>query len=192
MDSVGILGGTFDPVHHGHLITALSILEKRELDKIIFIPCYISPHKQEQKSSKGEDRLNMLNSALENIEMFETSDYELKKGGVSYTYDTLLELNKKYRHMELIIGFDNLIDFDTWKNPEGILNLAKVLVMSRKVDDKSIQMNEYFNNTIFVETSTIEISSTEIRERVKRGLPIDFFVPQTVRDYIINHHLYSG
>lgn len=192
MDSVGILGGTFDPVHNGHLITAQSILEKRKLDKIIFIPCYISPHKRDQKSSNSQDRLNMLKLALSNIDRFEVSDYEINKGGVSYTYDTLLMLSEHYNNIDLIIGYDNLISFNTWKNPDGILDLANLVVMSRKVDKKTIEKNEYFDAAEFVETPTIEVSSTEIRERVMNGLPIDFWVPSSVKDYIYENDLYNG
>ncbi len=186
---IGILGGTFDPVHNGHLITAQYVLEKRNLDKIIFIPCYISPHKTELISSSAEHRLNMVKLAIDNIPYFDYSDYELKAEGVSYSYNTLLYLSEKYESLELIIGYDNLLVFDKWYQPDEIIRLASLVVMKRKTDIEE-KRNRFFEKAVLLDTPTIEISSTDIRERVKNNLPIDFLVPESVKKYINETNLY--
>ena len=187
---VGIFGGTFDPVHIGHIITTRFVLEKRGLDKIIFIPCNISPLKTSVESSFPIHRLNMLKLAIEDIPQFEFSDYEINKGDVSYTYDTLLEMKKYYEHLELIIGFDNLIVFDKWKNPDKIFEIANVVAMKRNTETEIKIAHKYFDKTIVLDTPTIEISSTEIRERVTKKLPVDYLVPEKVKEYILTNGLY--
>jgi len=191
MKPVGILGGSFDPIHLGHLLTSYDVLEKRNLEKIIFIPCHISPHKTNQKPTKDFHRLNMVNLAIEPYPYFESYDYEIRKGDVSYTYNTLVELKKSYDQIELIIGFDNLIVFDKWYRPDDILKLAKVVVMKREIDNIPIKHNKYFNSVILLETALIDISSTEIRERVKNSASIDYLVSSNVKEYIFKHGLYK-
>jgi nicotinate-nucleotide adenylyltransferase len=191
MKPVGILGGSFDPIHLGHLITSYDVLEKRNLEKIIFVPCHISPHKTDQRPTEDNHRLNMVNLAIEQYPYFESSDYEIRKGDVSYTYNTLLELKKSYDQLELIIGFDNLIVFDKWHRPDDILQLATVVVMKREIDNIPVKHNKYFDSVILLETTQIDISSTEIREHVKNGASIDYLVPSKVKEYISTHSLYK-
>jgi len=191
MKPVGILGGSFDPIHLGHLLTSYDVLEKRNLEKIIFVPCHISPQKTNQKPTEDLHRLNMVNLAIEQYPYFESSDYEIRKGDISYTYNTLVELKKSYDQLELIIGFDNLIVFDKWYRPDDILQLATVVVMKREIDNIPIKHNKYFNSVILLETTLIDISSTEIRERVKNGESIDYLVPTKVKEYISQHGLYK-
>jgi nicotinate-nucleotide adenylyltransferase len=191
MSKVGIFGGTFDPIHLGHLITAQSVKEIRDLDRIIFIPAFISPHKTDAKPSSPEDRLKMIKLAVESISFFDYSDIEIKKGGVSYTVDTLRELKKKYDKLEFIIGYDNIFTFHTWKEPDEILKLAKMIVLKRKSSHPPQFEDKYYHQAVFVQTRGIEISATDIRERVKNGLPINFLVPPKVMEYIYNHKLYT-
>ena len=191
MKPVGIFGGSFDPIHLGHLITSYDVLEKRNLEKIIFVPCHISPHKTDQKPTEDFHRLNMVNLALEQYAFFESCDYEILKGDISYTYNTLLELKKTYDKLELIIGFDNLLVFDKWHRPDDILNLAEVIVMKREVDNIPKTHNKYFNLVTLLETTLIDISSTDIRERVKNNLSLDYLVPTKVKEYISTHGLYK-
>ena len=191
MSKVGIFGGTFDPIHLGHLITAQSVREIRNLDKIIFIPAFISPHKSEVKTSSPEDRLNMIKLSVNDISFFDYSDMEIKKGGVSYTVDTLRELKKQYEELEFIIGYDNIFSFHTWKDPDEILKLAKIIVLKRKSSHPPPFKDEYYRQAVFVETRGIEISATDIRERVKNEMPINFLVPLNVMEYIYNHKLYT-
>jgi nicotinate-nucleotide adenylyltransferase len=190
MSKIGIFGGTFDPIHMGHLITAQSVREIRGLDKIIFIPAYISPHKTDIKASSSEHRLNMIKIAIEDVPFFEFSDIEIKKGGISYTVDTLRELKKEYDEIEFIIGYDNIFSFHKWKDPDEILKLAKIIVLKRKSSQPPPFEDKYYHQAVFVQTRGIEISATDIRERVKHNQPVHFLVPQKVKDYIYEHNLY--
>jgi len=189
--TVGILGGTFDPIHNGHLITAQSVLEKRNLEKIIFIPNYISPLKQDVKSSSPEHRLNMLRLALKNNPHFDISDYELNRKRVSYTIDTLTEMKKIYSNIELIIGYDNIVVFDKWYKPEEILKLCKIIVMRRSTDQPIDIKHKYYSSANYVDTPTIEISASNIRARLKQNLTIDNLVPEKVKEYIYGNSLYK-
>jgi nicotinate-nucleotide adenylyltransferase len=191
MTKVGIFGGTFDPIHLGHLITAQSVKEIRDLEKIIFIPAYISPHKTDAKPSSPDDRLNMIKLAVENIPFFDYSDIEIKKGGISYTVDTLRELKQVYDKIEFIIGYDNIFTFHNWKEPDEIFKLAKIIVLKRRSSHPPEFEDKYYHQAIFVETRGIEISATDIRERVKTGLPINFLVPPDVMKYIYKQKLYT-
>lgn len=192
MSRVGIFGGTFDPIHHGHLITAQSVREIRNLDKIIFIPAYISPHKQHEKASSAEHRISMLKLALDEVPFFECSDFEIKKQSVSYTVDTLREFKKYYDDIDLIIGYDNIFKFYTWKDPDEILRLANIVVLRRKSSSPIDYIDKYVESAIFVQTRGIEISATDIRNRVHANLPIHYLVPKEVEDYIYKHNLYKG
>ena len=191
MSKVGIFGGTFDPIHHGHLITAQSVKEIRNLDKIIFIPAFISPHKQHTKASSAQHRLNMLRLAIENIPFFECSDFEINQHTVSYTVDTLREFKKKYDEIDLIIGYDNIFDFHTWKEPDELLKLANIVVLKRKSSHPLNFIDKYVKAATFVQTRGIEISATDIRMRVSEGLPIYYLVPEIVLNYINKNNLYK-
>ena len=191
MDTVGIFGGTFDPIHFGHLITAQTVLEKRKLSKIIFIPAYIAPHKIRYDYSAPEHRYKMTELAISSNPFFDISSFEIERDDISYSYNTLVELAKIYESLELIIGFDNLVTFDIWHQPDEILKIAKLVVLKRTYDKEIKKPNKYFEKAEFVDSPTIEISSTEIRERVKNHLPIDFFVPKDVNNYILDNNLYK-
>ena len=111
MNKVGIFGGTFDPIHLGHLITAQSVREIRKLEKIIFIPSYVSPHKVDVNSASPKDRLEMIKLSIGEISFFDYSEMEINREGVSFTIDTLIEMKKKYDNIEFIIGYDNIFQF---------------------------------------------------------------------------------
>jgi nicotinate-nucleotide adenylyltransferase len=191
MSKVGIFGGTFDPIHNGHLITAQSVRELRKLDKILFIPSFISPHKADINSAKPEHRLEMIKLATESINFFDYDDYEITKGGVSYTVDTLREFKKRYDYLEFIIGYDNIFEFHTWKEPDELMKHAKIIVLKRKSSHPFTLEDKYVKSAIFVETRGIEISATDIRQRVKNNKPIHFLVPEKVKEYIYNFNLYG-
>jgi nicotinate-nucleotide adenylyltransferase len=190
LGKVGIFGGSFDPIHFGHLITAQVLLEKRKLSKIIFVPAFISPHKLQYEYSAPEHRYNMVNLAISSYPYFDISDYEIKRNDISYTFNTLAEFYKKYDSMELIIGFDNLISFDTWHRHDDVLELADLVVLKRTYDKEVKHTHKYFENAIFIDSPTIEISSTEIRKRVNKNLPIDYYLPISVKNYIMENKLY--
>jgi nicotinate-nucleotide adenylyltransferase len=188
---IGVFGGTFDPVHYGHLITAVAVKEIRNLDKIIFIPSFIAPHKTDRISSSPEHRIEMLKMAIRDIPYFDYSDYEIKKKGVSFTIDTLKFLKNQYDDIELIIGYDNLLDFSNWKDPDEILKLITLVVLKRKVQNEPVEKDKFYYSAQIIETPTIEISSTDIRNRVRNNLPVKFLVPDPVMEYIKHFNLYK-
>ncbi|MCK9282453.1 MAG: nicotinate-nucleotide adenylyltransferase [Melioribacteraceae bacterium] len=188
-NKIAIFGGTFDPVHNGHLITCQSVLEERKLDKVVFIPTHISPLKQNYKPTPDIHRLEMLKLAIDSNPNFTVSDIELKRENVSYTIDTILELKNKYSEIELIIGYDNLLLFEKWREPDRIVSEVKLLVMKR-ISEVKEERNRYFDKSIFLDNPIIEISSSQIRERIKNNLPVDYLLPDSVHKYIIQQKLY--
>jgi len=190
MKTIGLFGGSFDPIHIGHLVTTRFVYEQRNLDKIIFMPCNISPLKPSNSAVNPEHRIKMLQLALDPFPFFEVSDYEIRRGNTSYTIDTLLELKKTYESIELIIGYDNLLIFDKWHEPDKILDIAKLIVMKRKTDIDSDSINKYMDLAYVIDTPSIEISATDIRNRIKNGRSIDYLVPRKVNEYIIENKLY--
>ncbi|MFA8341456.1 MAG: nicotinate (nicotinamide) nucleotide adenylyltransferase [Rhodothermaceae bacterium] len=190
MNKTGIFGGTFDPVHKGHILTAKKLVEIRKLDKLIFIPCNISPHKTDKSATAAVHRLEMLKLAVQNHPEFDFTDYEIQKGDISYTLNTLEHFSKIYNKIELVIGYDNLVSFHTWREPDKILELADLIVMKRNTDSAIKPLNKYFGKANFVETPVIDVSSTEIRARLKNNSPISDLVPPEVEKYIIENKLY--
>ncbi len=191
MKKVAIYGGSFNPIHTGHLITAGYVREICGLDKIIFIPCYISPHKTSTMPVDGQKRLDMVKAAVSGNPRFGVSDYELKKGGVSFTIDTVKHLKKKYDQVDLIIGYDNLLVFDKWKDPDELVSLVNLIVLKRSTDTKkALKKNKYFKYANIINTPLIDVSSSEIRARIKQRKSIDFLVPESVKKYIVLHKLY--
>lgn len=191
MSAVGVFGGSFDPLHIGHLITAQAVLEIRKLNKIIFVPNGISPNKNYQRGAGAPDRLNMVKLSIEGIPYFEYSGIETDSPEISYTINTLRKLSSSYKNIELIIGYDNLLEFDTWKEPDEILKCAKLVVLKRNTNGKPEKQNKYYKAAVFVDTPVIEISSTEIRRRVKEGLEIRYLVADKVKEYIYKFNLYK-
>jgi len=190
MERIGIFGGTFDPIHIGHLIAAQSLLEIRKLDKIIFIPCYISPHKHHTQNSSPVHRLEILKLSLQYQKQFSYSEIELNRKEISFTIDTVRELKKQFDYIELIIGFDNLIVFDSWKEPDELFKLTNVVVMKRIIDKEIEYKHKYFEMATIIQTPYVELSSTYIRERVRLNMPIDFMVTHAAKEYILKNNLY--
>lgn len=181
---IGILGGSFDPIHHGHLILARAAREELLLDRIVFIPANKSPHKTGTKPATAEERLEMVRRALQDEEGFEASDIEFERPAPSYTVDTLRELKKLHPDDELVllIGADNVATFDTWREPDEIRKLATIAVLDRA--------NHAAPHNWPVVRRLIDISSTDIRARVAAGRSIRYLTPDSVCDYIAAHGLY--
>ncbi len=189
---IGIFGGTFNPPHYGHLITSEIVREQLQLDKILFIPTAIPPHKTDRFLLDGKLRLNMLQLAVMENSYFEVSDIELARGGKSYTIDTLKVLAKLYpkSSLYLIIGIDNLIDFHTWKSPNKILEKSEVVVINRPGFETKTVRNKFTKRVTFIRVPNIDISSREIRRRVKQGKSIKYLVPPAVEQYILTKGIY--
>ncbi len=190
--NIGIFGGTFDPPHVGHLIVCEHAREELGLDKILFIPSAISPHKQHHQLVNPEARLEMVRLATFGQDFFEPCDVEVHRGGVSYTVDTLDQLRQTYPNEKftLLLGFDNLVEFGTWKSPERILQLATVAAMTRPGVDPDGVADDLCGKFTLCRVPGIGISSSEIRDRVKHGKSIHYLVPKPVESYIYYRKLY--
>ncbi len=190
MEKVGLFGGTFDPIHLGHLITAQSVMEIRNLSQIIFVPTNTSPLKQEIESASPIHRFQMTKLATQYFKSFSVSDFEINKSGISYSIDTIKHFKNLYSNLELIIGYDNFLVFDKWFKWEEILELVNVVVLHRFFENSGQSMLNS-DKFIFVDSPTIQISSTDIRKREMNNLPIDLLVQPEVLNYIKFNNLYS-
>ena len=188
---VGIFGGTFDPIHIGHLIIVQEIMFQCALDRVVFMPSGDPPLKHTMTSA--EDRAMMVSLAVRDYPGFELSRFELSRPGKSYTIDTLRHLRRNMgedTEIFLIIGADNAVEMGDWFDPKGVLDLAHVLVAERPGFERERVDPAFMSKMQFVETPLLDISSTAIRERVRTGRPISFLVPDVVSDYIRTHGLY--
>ena len=187
---IGILGGTFNPVHNGHISIAEQVKEKLSLDKIIFVPSFIPPHKQNENIASADDRINMVKLALANSENLEVSAIEVDREGVSYTIDTLKQIKAFYNEEDeifFIIGSDNVKEFETWRKPEEIVKVANIVVVQRPGSE---DLNIEFNGFIFVDTDPCSISAKNLRNKMKKGLSIAGELPDKVLQYITKKSLY--
>ncbi len=191
MAKIGIYGGTFNPIHYGHLIPLLFAFEARKLEKVIFVPNNISPFKTSGKTASAEDRLRMTELALNDFKNFEVSDYEIRKGGTSFSVDMVSHFCDIYGTVELIMGQDTFASFTNWKDPERILELATILVIKRTFIDVEEMQFKGLGKIVQLSTPNIEISSTLIRERLWNNMPITYMTPPLVEEYILKNGLFS-
>lgn len=194
---IGIMGGTFNPIHLGHLILSEYIRLAAGLDKIIFIPTGYPPHKKNVLD--GKIRLKMVDLAIEDNPYFISSDIEINGSYPSYTIDTIKELNKTYLNARLymIIGSDSLFSLNSWKDYSKLLKQVNFIVADRfelglnDVEKEIERLNDKFgSNIVRFNNPIIDISSTSIRHRVSMGLSIKYLVPGIVEDFIYNFNLY--
>lgn len=197
MKRIGVFGGTFNPIHLGHLIAAQEVLYKMKLDKIVFMPSGDPPHKSNYFLASSSDRLEMVWLAIEGNKSFTVSDMEIKRIGKTYTYDTLIELHKIYYgdKFYFIVGFDALKEMHTWKNAEELFKLTDLIVVNRGILEEGmkdeIKDKEKCGASInLVEIPDIGISSTDIRKRIFIGEGIRYLVPDNVFEYITKKGLY--
>jgi nicotinate-nucleotide adenylyltransferase len=190
---IGIFGGTFDPVHHAHLIIADYVRLEVRLEKVLFIPSAISPHKQGEEVAAAADRLAMLKEAIGQSKYFEVSEMELQRGGISYSVDTVRALAQEHPsdQLFLMIGSDNLAQFHSWKEPAEIMKMAKLIAFRKPGHEVDPSAGSIAKEAIVCEVPAINISSTQIRKRVGAGLPIGLMVPEGVEKYIVEHGLYQ-
>ncbi len=198
---IGIFGGSFDPVHTGHLIVAEQCREQANLDQIWFIPSAIAPHKPDGATVTGRQRKEMLDFAIAGHEYFRVSDLELKSGGTSYTVDTMRAISQSSpeHELHLIIGGDSLDEFSTWRDPAGICALALPIVYSRPGIQAPLDLlKQYVDDSrmaairnLAIEAIQIDISSTLIRERIAARKTVRYLLPRAVEKYIQTNGLYS-
>jgi nicotinate-nucleotide adenylyltransferase len=185
---IGLFGGSFDPVHHGHLIVAQVAREKLGLDLLRFVPAREQPFKHGRHRTSAEHRATMLSLALRNEPGFAVEPAELNRPGPSYTFDTLEALRRKEPGAELVLllGADAAADFSAWHQAQRIPELAHVVVFARP--GTAIPTSPWIAASI--EVPAIDISATEIRHRVRQGRSVRYWVPDSVAEYISAHQLY--
>jgi len=218
-ERIGVFGGTFDPIHNGHLRVALEVMASMRLDRIIFVPAGNPPHKSRPDMASASDRIEMVRLACLSVDVFEVSDIELDRGGRSYTVDTLSLISKSIGvggELFFIMGMDAFMHFHTWKEPEKILGLASLIIMTRPVSglaDEENEVRKYIKEYLseeyvlpseeghsfvhhelgeihFVRVTGLEISGTMIRGLAKNKKSSAFLVPEKVEEYIVSRGLY--
>ena len=197
---IGIYGGTFAPPHKGHVKAAEAFFKAMELDLLYIIPAAVPPHKQIDEADDPHHRLKMCERAFGDMERVFVSDMEIARGGRSYTVDTLRALTGEDRRLFLLMGTDMMLTLDKWRESEEIFKLCYPIYMRREndpiIEGQIVAKNKeylarYGKIVRRVPVDFVDISSTEVRERVKRGAPIDDVVPERVAAYIKEHRLYE-
>ncbi len=197
---IGILGGTFDPIHNGHLIAAENARDGAGLDEVLLVPTGCSYFKEDQKVTPPQLRYEMTCLAAQSNPFLRVSDLETRRPGNSYTAETLKELHELQPEDDLyyIVGADTLVLMSLWKDPQVIFDSCTVLVETRgdEVSGAGLQsemdrLKEQFQARIqLLPARNIEISSTEIRSRIREGRSVRYLIPEAVEDYIRSHGLY--
>ena len=198
---LGVIGGTFDPVHHGHLIAAEYARYELGMNRVMFVPAGHPPHKQAEGISCWEHRYRMMELAIQENEYFEISPMENLRMGYSYTVDTIEYLKQTHPDSSVyfIMGADSLLTIDTWKDYRRLTQLCRFVVVTRpgyliqRTHPALVELPEAWWKTMCqVEIPAVDISSTNIRERVAAGKPIRYLLPMAVEQYIQDHNLYRG
>lgn len=197
---IGIMGGTFNPIHIGHLLLSERAYEQFDLEKVYVMPTNNPPHKMDTKIESDLHRCAMVQLAIESNPHFELSLLEVNRKGLTFTVDTLRELQSQYPDKEwyFIVGGDSLEYMDKWRSPEIIFSMATIVVAIRdEYDEEALQekikhLQELYHAKIeLISMPNIEISSTDIRQRLSHGLSCKYLVPERVEAYISRHQLYS-
>lgn len=196
---IGIYGGTFDPIHFGHINLALELIEKKKIDEVWFCPVWINPHKMQEKPRTFEHRKNMLQIALQNVPGCSIVYTEENRKGPSYTLDTIRDILKVAdpdQQFFIILGDDAIPTFYKWHKPEEIIKLTKLCIGSRVKDIAILDELKGYPELCdaiqkaCIPTRILEISSTDIRNRLAKGLYCGHLLPEKVLDYIYKNHLY--
>lgn len=193
----GILGGSFDPIHWGHIALAVDIAEARALDEVWLVPAATNPHKKENGTTPAHHRLNMVKVAILGVPGLVCCDIEIARGGLSYTVDTLRMLleQEPTRQFYLLMGDDAAVTLPAWHQPQKIVEMVPLLVGPRtlKADMSPLKKHPGLMKAVedgWTQTPLFEISATDIRERLKKDWYCGHLVPQVVLEYIKQHHLY--
>jgi len=192
-----VFAGTFNPIHNAHLIIAEYVRESLNAQKIVFIPSFIPPHKN-NFTADARHRYNMVNQAIKDNPYFEISDIEIRLGGKSYTYNTICELYRQYDELDgkinFIIGADALSNLENWYKPDELVKMINFIVISRPKSKKVIEIINNIRlegfNYKFIEAPEIEISSSCVRERMLQGKSLKYLIPEPVEKYINQNGLY--
>ena len=193
LKTIGFFGGTFDPIHFGHINLAIQLFELHKLDQILFCPAYCSPFKEASPpSATPQQRLEMVRLAIEEIPHFRLSAYEIDRGDLSYTIDTLQHLQGESRgsvKFRLLLSEEEITHLDRWKDVQRLIKLAPPLIGCRSSSAFEGPLAQSLR-TAFTQTHMMEISSTEIRARLRKGLYCGHLVPRKTLDYIRENEIY--
>jgi len=192
-DRIGIMGGTFDPIHMGHLVAAEGVRVELRLDRVVFVPAARPPHKQAAGISDGDRRLEMTRMATEDNPAFEVSDLELRRSGTSYTIDTVRQLRAGFGpgvDLFFLMGVDSLMEITTWKEYESLLEEMTVVVFPRPGLDPSSVDGAVRDRVRFVSTCEVGLASSDIRERVRKSKSIRYLVHPAVEAFVQQEGLY--
>jgi nicotinate-nucleotide adenylyltransferase len=194
---VGIYGGSFDPIHFGHLNLAIEVMESQRLDEVWFVPTASSPHKQERGATAADQRLKMVELAAEGVPQFHVLDLEVKRKGLSYTIDTVEELVRRSPEVQLylILGDDNIRGFHSWHRVCDLIKLVPLIIGSRfsvtlldEVEGARELLEAVEQGRC--DTAIMEISATDVRNRLNKGFYCGHLIPEIVLDYIRIEHIY--
>lgn len=191
---IGLLGGTFDPIHYGHLIAAEQVREQLSLEEVWFLPASVPPHKQDAAVTSASHRLNMVTIAVQDHPQFRVSRLELERGGRSYTVDTLTVLKDRSPEYQFffIVGADMVQDLPNWHRIDELIQLTQFVGLDRP-GYSDVKLPEPIARSVqYVTMPCVGISSTDIRNRVRTGRSIRYLVPDAVRNYIEEHRLYES
>lgn len=196
---IGLMGGTFDPIHYGHLVTAEEARYQFDMEKVLFIPAGIPPHKTRRDITPAWHRYEMTRLAVETNPCFAVSDIEIRREGASYTIDTVLAMKEQYQGWEIffITGADAVLEILTWKNVVGLLEMCCFVAATRpgfKLESLGRKLAHLPQGCLdgikTLEVPALAISSTDIRLRVRQGRPIKYLLPEAVESYIYRNKLY--
>jgi nicotinate-nucleotide adenylyltransferase len=194
--NLALFGGSFNPVHVAHLIIAERVADTLAVDYLLFMPCSVPALKPDDQMVDGAHRLAMVRLAIAGNPRFRASDLELRRGGKSYTVETLAELKNRHRlerdNLFLVLGGDNLADFSSWRDPAEINRLCRIVVADRPDAEYTGRIPGYITDLIRVDTPLMHFSATDIRNRLASGRSIRYLVPPAVERYIERHHLYRA
>ena len=200
MNKIGIMGGTFNPIHFGHLFLAENAYEQAGLDKVLFMPSKNPPHKAVTSKVTEAQRVDMIELAIKDNPHFELSTLELNREGMTYTADTLQVLKEENEDAEyyFIVGTDSLFMMQNWKEPQVVFDLCTVLVAARdnaNVDEIHKHMDflkkTFQAKVLYIEMPMLQIASADIRERIEKKYTVRYYMPTSVIQYITDHRLYS-
>lgn len=203
MRKIGIMGGTFDPIHSGHLMLGRQAYEEYGLDCVWFMPSRQPPHKQDHRITSARQRLEMVELAVSSAPYFASSDFELRRtGGNTYTADTLRLLKQEYADTEFyfIVGADSIFDIEKWYHPEIVMKNAVLLAADRTcghddtpLDQQISRLSEKYGAKILrLHSRRLDVSSEHLREMIRRGEPVSAYIPEAVEEFIRENHLYMG
>jgi nicotinate-nucleotide adenylyltransferase len=188
--SIGLFGGSFDPVHLGHLLVAHAALEELGLSRLFFIPASQSPFKPDQRANRAEDRLRLLRLALAGKQWCEVDEQEIRRGGVSYTIETVMDYRRRFPGSQLyyLIGSDHVGQLAKWREAEQLAKQVEFVVIGRPGQQECAFPEPFRGQRL--RGFPLGVSSSQIRSRVKAGLTIEHLVPQAVAESIANNRLY--